>query len=385
MIGEIYINLLLTITLVFLLAIIGRTQFIKKQKSKYYRNATIGMIVILLCYVFRLIAINTQTKWLSIITNFIIYGFAPFVPYCLCLSSLKKIKKREIIFIIVLFINVVIAFVSIFTGWYFKCSSDQVYARGSIFYVAYIITAAFALDWIILSLIEYKQVSLREKLHLIGLFALLTVGTILQTINLEIKSIWITNTMVILLYYAFIIEVSSRYDELTELQNRNAYINKVSHIKKSNQYNIVIFDLNGLKNINDTFGHEAGDHYIIKAARFIRKYLPRFTNIYRIGGDEFVAFTSSVLPEDELVKICDTISENLINYGKQIHRNLSLSYGVATHSIVNLNDTFETIFNLADKRMYTQKQKYYKNKNITKEKSNLDISEFNDFNNFKTH
>ena len=55
-------------------------------------------------------------------------------------------------------------------------------------------------------------------------------------------------------------------------------------------------DINGLKLINDTFGHQAGDKLLSKTAKIIQSKLVDEENIYRIGGDEFVVLSKDVNP-----------------------------------------------------------------------------------------
>lgn len=90
----------------------------------------------------------------------------------------------------------------------------------------------------------------------------------------------------------------SRYmaytDPLTGVKNKAAYIDDVGLIEKAiaeetlQELGVIFFDLNGLKIINDTQGHEKGDEYIKAACRIICQHFKR-SPVYRIGGDEFVA------------------------------------------------------------------------------------------------
>ena len=84
-------------------------------------------------------------------------------------------------------------------------------------------------------------------------------------------------------------------DSLTGVKNKAAYIEDISVIeqkikeKKVQKIAVVVFDLNDLKKINDTKGHDAGDEYIKAACHIICQHF-KHSPVYRIGGDEFVAF-----------------------------------------------------------------------------------------------
>lgn len=76
-------------------------------------------------------------------------------------------------------------------------------------------------------------------------------------------------------------------DMMTKLYNRNAYDEWIKVNRRPEKAKIIIFDLNNLKQCNDTMGHAAGDTYIQNAAQIILHVFGNCGNCYRIGGDEF--------------------------------------------------------------------------------------------------
>ena len=87
----------------------------------------------------------------------------------------------------------------------------------------------------------------------------------------------------------------SYLDKLTGLGNRNHYMQTLEQLEKTPPPNlgVVFIDLNGLKMVNDRFGHDAGDDYIRNLAGVFRKHF-REEDIYRIGGDEFVFLSKRI-------------------------------------------------------------------------------------------
>ena len=83
----------------------------------------------------------------------------------------------------------------------------------------------------------------------------------------------------------------SNMDYLTRLKNRNAYQldmkNRIA-AKKEKDTGFILIDLNSLKHINDTMGHETGDRYITCISQAYLNMGPEDGIMYRIGGDEFV-------------------------------------------------------------------------------------------------
>ncbi|MCR5273051.1 MAG: bifunctional diguanylate cyclase/phosphodiesterase [Lachnospiraceae bacterium] len=90
----------------------------------------------------------------------------------------------------------------------------------------------------------------------------------------------------------------SYYDHLTNVQNRNAYTEKIDNIKKIARHNVGIAfaDLNGLKKTNDLLGHIYGDQMIKQFAEILMKYFSK-EEIFRISGDEFVIVRENVSKE----------------------------------------------------------------------------------------
>jgi diguanylate cyclase (GGDEF)-like protein len=81
-------------------------------------------------------------------------------------------------------------------------------------------------------------------------------------------------------------------DGLTGVGNRSAYIERLRECAEKSPgkpLGIVMFDINNLKNINDTLGHKTGDDMIQTCASYLQESFKKVARIYRIGGDEFVA------------------------------------------------------------------------------------------------
>ena len=85
------------------------------------------------------------------------------------------------------------------------------------------------------------------------------------------------------------------YDQMTGLQNRRAYSEKVEQLSKQLPVpcTLVMADINGLKETNDTLGHEAGDELIIGSAECLRKSFDGIETLYRIGGDVLKKLTTA--------------------------------------------------------------------------------------------
>lgn len=144
-------------------------------------------------------------------------------------------------------------------------------------------------------------------------------------------------------------------DTLTSVYNRNKFNNDIEeyHNKPVDNIGVAFFDLNGLKEVNDTEGHEAGDRLIKNTANAINSVFVGET--YRIGGDEFVVITAPVEKNIFKQKVREAI-EKLTTNG------ISVSYGT---SWAQNSQTIEKQLTTADHLMYENKLLHYKEKEYT--------------------
>lgn len=141
-------------------------------------------------------------------------------------------------------------------------------------------------------------------------------------------------------------------DMLTGLYNRNKYISIVKAAKDKILKNVGVayIDLNGLKAINDNYGHSNGDKFICTAADTFKMVFP--DNSYRIGGDEFVIIEQNIERDKYEERI--TALKNIMQ-DKQV----SISIGVLWREYV---DDLEELLKAADKLMYMEKEMYHNNR-----------------------
>lgn len=98
---------------------------------------------------------------------------------------------------------------------------------------------------------------------------------------------------------------NSNHDSMTQLYNKRHYQEAIKELENREDVGVIYLDIDNLKKMNDTFGHEKGDEVIKKAAHFIRKYTQPGFSSCRIGGDEFVMLVCGCSKDtlDTLVKI----------------------------------------------------------------------------------
>lgn len=146
-------------------------------------------------------------------------------------------------------------------------------------------------------------------------------------------------------------------DPLTGVKSRHAYLEMTEQIDRSIaegeelEFGIIVFDINGLKDINDTKGHEEGDRFIRDGCMMICQKFAH-SPVYRIGGDEFVV----------LLEHSDYNNRNdlLANFDDRIELNRALELvELATGMAVfdpGTDTSFSDVFERADRKMYDRKR-----------------------------
>ena len=149
-------------------------------------------------------------------------------------------------------------------------------------------------------------------------------------------------------------------DDMTGLLNRRAYEEDCANMQEEgmvSQVSILMMDVNGVKTVNDTYGHLAGDELIIAAAKCIQTAVGTLGKAYRIGGDEFVVL---LLGKEEKHRDVLNTLERLVESAKCSYPcELSISKGVVVCK-EHPDLTFDEMKDLADKRMYADKEDYYR-------------------------
>ncbi|HEY8910144.1 MAG TPA: PAS domain S-box protein [Desulfosporosinus sp.] len=149
------------------------------------------------------------------------------------------------------------------------------------------------------------------------------------------------------------IEFLSYHDQLTGLYNRRFYIEELSRLdtKRNLPLTIVMGDVNGLKLINDSFGHVMGDELLKKVAEVLTKGCRADDIIARLGGDEFVI----ILPKTDTFQTEQIIKRiNDLSLKEKIGSvDVSISFGWGTKN--NEEEKVQEIFTKAEDHMYKNK------------------------------
>ena len=142
----------------------------------------------------------------------------------------------------------------------------------------------------------------------------------------------------------------SYHDQLTKLGNRFAMDKYISDMQSGESIGVVYCDITGLKRINDTEGHEAGDRLILRACESLKRVF-RDYGLFRIGGDELLVLCASI-EEDELGKRIELLKKDIME------NSVAMAVGFVWQK--EYTGGIDKLLSSAEELMYKDKKAYYK-------------------------
>ncbi len=279
---------------------------------------------------------------------------------------------------IIFIYEMIVLVINFFNPVVFGFDADNVYVPGSSRYITLFIQMFLFLMTSVYTLVTAVRKKGEEAYHhvTIGLSGIMmTVFIALQSIFPLMPLYAVGCLLATCLVHSFVyrdeIEESERaiehekqlaaIDPLTGVKNKHAYLDMLQDIERRvengllGEYGVIVFDLNDLKIVNDTRGHDAGDDYIRSACKMICGQF-KHSPVFRIGGDEFVVILEGDDYEDR-----HTL---LDGFDQEVDKNLKEG-SVVIASGLDIYDgdsesTYSDVFRRADKKMYERKRQLKK-------------------------
>ena len=230
-------------------------------------------------------------------------------------------------------------------------------------YIVYAVTIEN--DWVFLSVINATAEFARPRLPLMFTI-LISVITIFVMTALMFHSIREDRLAREMKQLADQQTEKAYIDQMTGLKNRRAYSEALERLSDDMPEDgiMIMFDVNGLKTINDARGHDAGDELIIAAATCIRDCFADSGEVFRLGGDEFcLIFRGTV---EEAAASLKALETRAAQWKGNAISGFSISWGMA--SVSECPDV-DALTHEADRRMYEYKGRFYNRKENDRRKS----------------
>lgn len=297
-------------------------------------------------------------------------------------AQMKLQNRWYKILMIVLSLNAAFQIVAVFNNWMTVIDENNNYSHGSL-YVVYIVIYLIVL---VLTAIEFREYGLthrkQNRASLYSAFLLVIAGIAIQEIFCrEFRTAYVALTFgaaLMFIHYSEFYHMSANEhiksqhaqlmkDALSRVYSRLAYNKALEKYNKSQSLpdNMVVFsiDINGLKIVNDTEGHDAGDKLIIGAGWCIEKAFGNAGKCYRVGGDEFIVLAR--MSKEQAVETVKRLNNLTVQWSKGKKNKLSLSSGFA-FAKDHEGFTVEGLAKKADQAMYSVKADYYLKNGLTR-------------------
>ena len=258
------------------------------------------------------------------------------------------------------------------------------YSFGPCVFAGYACAAILFIISMALVMMNVKKLSSHDRATLIPAHIIMLIAMIVQ---IRVPELLFTGADVTLITAAVFIGIvdpvgkfkhKAYFDHMTGLRNHNCYDDDMESFRKElgrdatgRNLIYVACDINGLKQINDEYGHAAGDDYIRHAARSLRESLTGAYAIYRTGGDEFCAIYVDMPTEQvraEIAKLRKIFGNSKADAGIRRVTDRPFSISIGYVSALRGEDIAETAAR-ADAMMMEEKRKYYQMNGIDRRRT----------------
>lgn len=283
------------------------------------------------------------------------------------LQGSEFVKRRRYVWLssALVWVEGLLLVINAFTGVLFRVDAGNVYRRGPLFAVQYLLAYVYVLaasGHALIGVLTHRPGADRKTLVALSLFPVAPAGAgIVQFLYPQIPLACAALSMATLILYQNWLDAMISVDPLTRLNNRKQLTYHYEQWQASadpTPLYVLLIDANKFKSINDTYGHIQGDAALCRIADALRQScsgLARRANIARYGGDEFVVLVSAESPS-----VVDALTERIhatlarLNEKARAPYALSVSVGVAT---ARRGESLKDALDAADRRLYEAKKK----------------------------
>jgi len=346
--------------------------FISIRDFKIRKRESILFIVFTLIFLFVSFVVWMEThsqKVGNVVTGTIFTSLGYIIrPIGLYIFILLALQDNEYKFplkkylVIPLFINLIVYILPLFMNWegvnklvfYYELNPDGTasFIRGTFLnYTSHAFSVLYIVVLVITSLQRFNGKHKRDAFVLFFCAGFITLSVVAEMLTRRNDILNNIGVICALINYIFLRSINSAQDTLTHLYDRQTFYEDVTRYRyKIN--GVIQIDMNGLKYLNDNFGHDEGDKALSAISQvFLESINKKSMYVYRLSGDEFLIMMINGT-KDELEKTVMNIKEKLQN----------TNYAVALGTYFISQDdmtTVEEALKIAEKAMYEDKKKYY--------------------------
>ena len=361
--------------MLLILYINSKSKFPYSRNSKRFRKIITLMILTLVTDTAIRVLDGHEAAWVSTamwVCVWLYYAAVDMLAYGWFLFTYANLyEDRDLIehkWLILFTSAPILVLVLMMTGWpglVFGVDGQNHYVRGTAFLLQCFVWAAYILAAGGMAFFLRRKANMREKreeyVYLAYFPVLPLAGGLLQLTMRGMAAIWPFTVASMVMVYVKMQRTQTSLDPMTGLNNRsrfNQFIqSKIDGGRNQNPWYLLLIDVDKFKQINDSFGHMAGDAALIKVASVLKRTFGKMNAfIARYGGDEFVVVLECRREKDILnaMQQLDTMLEHE-NRHENTPYQLCCSAGYVRFD-GEIMKTKEQLIAAADKEMYLQKK-----------------------------
>jgi len=247
--------------------------------------------------------------------------------------------------------------VNILTPILFFIDTNNQYQRGPFYLLVPIVIYSTYIYFLTHLWFNRKRIRMNILKAILCFFTLPLIASILQIVFYGIQIIWPSLALVTIISYMLLERDDMMKDPLTGLYSRRYIEQKINrNIIEGTSFSLIMIDMDHFKDINDTYGHDAGDQALIIVSSIITSHIKRRDIACRYGGDEFMILLNSSNPFGGEI-VSTRLSQELFNYNqkKLVPYILEMSAGII-YVDAPTDYSPHQLFQLVDKEMYCVKK-----------------------------
>ena len=337
----------LFLILLFTIRLFSRKNF-RDMETKYFGLTVISCLILVLEDTLEVLASTKPSMrfWRTLL-SVIGYTFRSIAPLSLLLVIVSK-KIRNYLLWIPAMITLLVSSTAFFSDIAFGFNENYSFYRGPLGYVAFIVPL-FYLLLILWNTFKYVSENQGPERYIPPVGAIFCISCAI--VDAYYGGTRINEAILIcgIFFYIFLYAYDNRKDPLTGLLNRSSFYDDCNDLGR-NIKAVVSIDMNGLKELNDTQGHQAGDRALTGIGKALHEIEDENTRAYRVGGDEFILLFFKG-QEDIVVERETLVKESVEKKGYRIS---------AGHAMLTGDTDLQEAIRVSDKMMYEDKAKYYR-------------------------
>jgi len=372
----------LTILVVFLMDSQYKNRGLKSDRYIFFRYIVIANILLLVTDAVTWLAYGRDDpalRMVQVVATLLYYALNPlpsyfFIRFTDIVLNIPPGKQNRFRYwyIIPVALHLIIAVATPFTGWFYRIDEANVYHRGPLLPLSFILSFLLMIVAAFKVLYRYGKAgkqsddnvrNITEYRWLLKFIIIPLIGGVVQVFCNNVTYVWNFTVIALLMLYINNQNMEITTDTLTKLYNRRQaffYFDRLMRDWLKDKIDaavaVVVLDINNFKAINDRYGHIMGDKALIAVSRNLETGFAWDDFVCRFGGDEFLVITKHG-KEKEVHTAINRVNNQLHKLYHKEHMPFILSVSAGFAVLSKQTDTLDNLFQKADVMMFEQKAK----------------------------